>query len=66
MKMEGGNPLDGATRYAMQFVISTPIEKLYTFQLSPRVMEEFLGLIKSYRQHNWEHTFKSEEFLEIG
>lgn len=66
VKTEGGNPIEGATRYAMQFVISTPIEKLYTFQLSNRVMEEFLGLIKSYRQHYWGHTFKSEDFLEIG
>ena len=65
-RWEGGDPIDGATRYAMQFVISTPIEKLYTFQLSPRVMEEFLRLIKAYRQHDWGHTFKSEEFLQIG
>lgn len=60
----GGNPIQQATRYAMQFVISTSIEKLYTFQLSPQVMEEFLNLLKTYRKHYVNHRFRSQEFLD--
>ncbi len=59
----GGNPIDSSTLYAMQYVISTSIEKLYTFKLSPQVQDEFLNLLKSYRKHYIGHTFKSEDFL---
>lgn len=61
----GGNPIDHSTLYAMQFVISTPIEKLYTFQLSEKVMGEFLNLLNTYRSHYVGHRFRSEEFLEL-
>ncbi len=64
-KEAGGTPIDHSTLYAMQFVISTPIEKLYTFQLSEKVLEEFLNLLKIYRGHYTGHLFRSEEFLEL-
>ena len=59
----GGNPLQESTLYAMQFIISTPIERLYTFKLSAGVQEEFLQLIRSYRMHYVGYSFNSEEFL---
>lgn len=59
----GGSPLDGSTLYALQYVISAPVEKLYTFRLAPAVEEEFLQLLRSYRSHYVGHTFKSEKFL---
>ncbi|MBD8914770.1 MAG: DNA repair protein RecO [Pseudobutyrivibrio sp.] len=59
----GGSPLGGSTLYALQYVISAPVEKLYTFRLAPAVEEEFLQLLRSYRNHYVGHTFKSEKFL---
>lgn len=60
---EGGTPINGSTLYAMQYVISSPIGKLYTFLLTPPVQEEFLQLMKNYRTHYMDHRYKSEEFL---
>ena len=53
-----------STRYAMQFVISTKIEKLFTFQLSKEVLEEFQKIIKEYLQTYLKHSFKSLEIIE--
>lgn len=60
----GGNPIDASTLYAMQYVISTPIEKLFTFRLSESVEREFLSLLRSYRKNYENHRFKAEDFLE--
>ncbi len=60
---EGGTPLHGSALYAMQFVISTPPERLYTFRLTPPVQDEFLSLLKAYRSHYADRRYKSEEFL---
>lgn len=62
-KKAGGHPLDGSTLYAMQYVISSSIEKLYTFKLAPQIQQEFLDLLHTYQKHYAGHTFKSEEFL---
>ena len=59
----GGNPIDGSTLYAMQYIISTSVEKLYTFRLTPAVEAEFLNLLQSYRNHYVGHKFKSENFI---
>ena len=59
----GGNPIDGSTLYAMQYIISTSVEKLYTFRLIPAVEAEFLNLLQSYRNHYVGHKFKSEDFI---
>ena len=59
----GGNPIDGSTLYAMQYIISTSVEKLYTFRLTPAVEAEFLNLLQSYRNHYVGHKFKSEDFI---
>lgn len=63
---EGGGPIANSTLYAMQFVISTPIEKLFTFRLSDEIQEEFLQLLNRYRQHYSNHEFKSEGFLPLA
>ena len=55
--------IDGSTLYAMQYIISTSVEKLYTFRLTPAVEAEFLNLLQSYRNHYVGHKFKSENFI---
>ncbi len=50
--------------YAMQFVESADIGKLYSFVLSAEAEAEFTRLVEGYRRRNSGHTFKSEEFLQ--
>lgn len=61
----GGSPMDASLLYAMQFIITTPVERLYTFVLSPEVEEELHRLLTAYRRNYQGHAFKSEEFLEV-
>jgi DNA repair protein RecO (recombination protein O) len=61
---EGGDTLQSSSIYTMQYIISTPIEKLYSFKLSDEVQEELVQLMRIYRKRYFTHVFKSEEFLE--
>ena len=53
----------GSVIYALQFIASTPPEKLFTFKLSEETEKEFLSFVETYRRRFHHHTFKSEEFL---
>ena len=53
-----------STRYVMQFVISTKVEKLFTFQLSKEVLKEFQQILKDYLKNYVKHTFKSLQIIE--
>lgn len=54
-----------ATRYTLQFVVSTPIDKLYSFVLSEEVLKEFEMVMKRYMTLYVEKQFKSLEILEM-
>lgn len=64
-KEAGGNPIEPSLLYAMQFVIATPVEKLFTFVLSPQIEGGLDALLTAYRRNYQGHVFKSEEFLEL-
>lgn len=59
----GGEPISDSCRYAMQFIMTQSIQKLYTFRLTDAVEEELWKLLAEYRKRYREHAFKSEEFL---
>ena len=48
-----------STRYTMQYVISTPVEKLYSFTVSQEVLEELKTIMQAYMAHYVHHEFKS-------
>ena len=56
--------LDPSTKYAFQYVIASPVEKLYTFTLKEHVCEEFGRIVTWMREHYVDHRFKSLEILE--
>lgn len=56
--------LDPSTLYALQYVVASSIEKLYTFRLTDRVFEEFSRVVVWLQAHYIEHQFKSLEILE--
>lgn len=58
-----GSPISQSLLYALQYIVSSPIQKLYTFVLTPEVEQEFTELLRKYRVAYQEHSFKSESFL---
>ena len=61
---ESGGEISEACAYTLQYVVSSTIGKLYSFTLSPEVLEEFCDLVKEYTAYYIHHTFKSLEILE--
>ena len=58
---EGCHP---STLYALQYVVATPVEKLYTFTLTDEVCREFGQIVTKMRERYVERKFKSLEILE--
>lgn len=57
--------LSPAAIYAMQYIIGTPVEKLYTFTVTSEVLKELEDCMEEYLEIYVNHTFKSLEFLQI-
>lgn len=60
----GGRELAESTVYALEFIASTPVEKLYTFAVTEEVLSELQDVAADYREKIWGHHFKSLEMLE--
>ena len=58
-----GMRLNTSTLYAMQFIVGTPVEKLYTFTLSDEVLQELRKVMERYLDVYVDHRFKSLEIL---
>lgn len=69
-KGEGGTALGSyrklseSTVYTMQYIISSAVEKLYTFSVSAEVLKEFQQLMREYMGYYVSHSFKSLGILE--
>lgn len=59
-----GRRLLTSTLYAMQYIISSPIEKLYTFVVKEEVLEELGAVVGAYLDEYVGKRFKSLEILE--
>lgn len=58
-------PLSEAALYAMQFIVSTPMGKLYTFSVKEDVLLELERVIHTYTDRNTDRKFKSLEILKV-
>ena len=58
--------MEESTLYAMQYIISSRVEKLYTFSVSEKVLLQLEAIIKSYMERYSDHKFKSLKMLEAG
>ncbi|MCU6735291.1 DNA repair protein RecO [Diplocloster agilis] len=56
--------LSEAARYTIQFIQSSPVEKLYTFTVSDQVLNELAKMMKRYLSLYIDRTFKSLKILE--
>lgn len=62
-KQEPGVEVSASTLYAMQFIVSSTIEKLYTFVLNEETEAELTRILDGYRLNYRSHKYKSEDFL---
>lgn len=64
-----GMPGDGiwqeSTEYAVSYIMSSSIEKLYTFTVSETVLSELIRIAERYRYHYIDREFKSLEMLSM-
>lgn len=59
----GDQKLDESTVYALQYIASSPIEKLYTFTVTDKVLHELERVAEGYCKRFMDRTFKSLEIL---
>lgn len=55
--------LSGDALYALQFILSASLEKLYSFRVSAEVEEELTAFMRQYLRRYLHHEFKSLVFL---
>lgn len=60
-----GIPVSVSTAYTLQYIVSSTIEKLYTFAVSDEVLNELRRIMKQYMETHVDKTFKSLEILEM-
>lgn len=53
-----------STLYTMQYIVLSPVEKIYTFVVKEDVLEELEGVVTAYLKEYVGKTFKSLEILE--
>lgn len=63
-RAEDGRKLLPSTLYAMQYIVLSPVEKLYTFTVKEEVFEELERIISEYLSEYVGKSFKSLEILE--
>lgn len=54
-----------STLYTLQYIVSSTVEKLYTFTVSDEVLGELRRIMKKYMASHVDKTFKSLEILEM-
>ncbi len=55
--------LENSTQYAIQYIVESPVEKLYTFTVSDNVLAELGQLAEHYCRKMMDREFKSLEIL---
>lgn len=58
-------PISPTALYALQYIIASPLEKLYTFTLTPEAERETGRWMDRYIDRNTDKKFKSLEILEL-
>lgn len=57
--------LSGSAVYTIQYILTAPLTKLYTFNVKPSVLEELVRITDNYLKVHRQHVFNSLAFLEM-
>ena len=63
--IHGGIPVDASTLYTMQYIVSAPAERLYTFQVTEEVLRCLEWIMDEYQNRYIDREFHSLELLEM-
>ncbi|MCI9149534.1 MAG: DNA repair protein RecO [Lachnospiraceae bacterium] len=63
-KSSGAIPVDASTRYTLQYIITSGIEKLYTFTVSGEVLSRLEWIMRDYMGRYIDRSFQSLQVLE--
>ncbi len=63
-KREGAIPVDASTLYAMQYIVTAGIEKLYTFTVTEEVLRRLEWILRDHMSHYIDRRFQSLKVLE--
>ena len=55
---------DESTAYTVSYIMSSSIEKLYTFTVKENVLAELRAIADDYRRRYLDRTFKSLEIVD--
>ncbi|MCR5032168.1 MAG: DNA repair protein RecO [Lachnospiraceae bacterium] len=61
--LPGDREYEESTRYAVDYIQRSPVEKLYTFAVSPEVLTQLEGIAARFISMLWDRKFKSLEIL---
>ena len=64
-KVSEKNIIDNSTIYALQYIVTSPITRLFSFDVTDKVLEQMKGIINKYIKKHIDRKFNSLEFLEI-
>lgn len=62
--VQNGLKMSHSTLYTLQYILSSPLEKLYTFKVSNEVMKELREITRQYLRFYIDKPLKTAEFLE--
>ena len=63
--VQDGRALHGSALYTLQYIVSSPIEKLYTFIVTDEVQAEVENVVTDYLAQYVGKQFKSLEILRV-
>ncbi len=64
-QVKDGIPVSTSALYTLQYMVATPLEKIYSFTLKPEVEREVTRWVKRYIDRYTDKRFKSLEILEM-
>ena len=63
--LHGGIPVDASTLYTMQYIVSSPLERLYSFQVTEEVLTCLERIMNEYMDRYIDRDFHSLELLDF-
>ena len=61
----GAGTILPSTVYTLQYIVSSPVEKLYTFVVKEEVLDELEKIVADYLEKYVDRHFKSLEILKM-